>query len=475
MSTIPPPKQGVSPRRRAAYPRAVFRTVLIANRGEIACRIAASVRDMGLRPVTVHSSADADAPHVRACDAAIDIGGPMAAESYLDVTKILDAAKQLDADALHPGYGFLSENAAFARACEDVGVTFIGPPPEVIEAMGDKAEARRRMIDAGVPVVPGSDDPADAASIGFPLLVKAAGGGGGIGMKVVKKPEKLAKALASASDRAAASFANPDVYMERLVDPCHHVEVQVLGDTAGREVHLGERERSIQRRRQKVLEESPSPLVERLGPALRHHLTTAAVRAAESVGYVGAGTVEFIVDPTDGSFYFIEMNTRLQVEHPITEERYDMDLVQAQVRIADGEPLAAGHPGPPQGHAIELRLYAENPAKKFLPSPGTLTRLDLPPWPSLRLDMGYAPGQQVTPYYDPLLGKIIAHADERSLAIERLVTALEHSTIEGIRTNAELLSAILVHPDFIAGATPTRWLEATLPDLLTTSSRGGCL
>jgi len=285
-------------------------------------------------------------------------------------------------------------------------------------------------------------------------------------MKVVNKPEKLAKAIASASERAEASFGNPAVYLERLVAPCHHVEVQVLGDTTGRVVHLGERECSVQRRRQKVIEESPSPLVERLGPALRHHLTTAAVRAAEAVGYVGAGTVEFIVDPDDGSFYFIEMNTRLQVEHTVTEECYDADLVEAQLLIASGEPLPLGHPGPPEGHAIELRLYAENPAKKFLPSPGKLKSLALPPWPSLRLDMGYRTGQTVTPYYDPLLGKIIAHAETRELAIERLSRALGHSDIDGIHTNAALLSAILVHPDFVAGLTPTHWLESHVDELL---------
>ncbi len=446
----------------------MFRTILIANRGEIACRVAQTVQEMGLRAVTVHSSAEADAPHVQACDAAVEIGPPPVAESYLNVAAILDAAKRLGAEAVHPGYGFLSENAGFARGCADAGLTFIGPPAEVIEAMGDKASARRRMVEAGVPVVPGGDDPADAESIGFPLLVKAAGGGGGIGMKVVKKPEKLAKALATASDRAASSFANPDVYLERLVEPCHHVEVQVLADQTGRVVHLGERECSIQRRRQKVIEESPSPLIERLGPAVRHHLTTTAVKAAQSVGYVGAGTVEFIVDPTDGAFFFIEMNTRLQVEHTITEERYDTDLVEAQILIATGEPLPGGHPGPPEGHAIELRLYAENPAKRFLPSPGTITTLDLPPWPSLRLDMGYRAGQTVTPYYDPLLGKIIAHAQDRPLAIERLIEGLRYSEIEGIHTNAPLLSRILSHPDFTAGVTPTSWLESTLEELLTT-------
>ena len=448
----------------------MFRTVLIANRGEIACRIASTVRAMGIRVVGVHSVADAGALHVRRCDASVEIGPAPAAQSYLDVDAILAAARSVEADAIHPGYGFLSENAAFAQACADAGLTFIGPPPAVIAAMGDKAAARRRMAEAGVPVVPGSDDPADAQELGFPLLVKAAGGGGGIGMKVVKTAEKLAKALSSARERAQASFANPQVYLERLVEPCHHVEVQILADTQGRVVHLGERECSIQRRRQKVVEESPSPLIERLGPAARHHLTKAAVAAAEAVGYVGAGTVEFIVNPASGQFYFIEMNTRLQVEHPVTEERYDADLVEAQLLIAAGEPLPGGHPGPPEGHAIELRLYAENPAKKFLPSPGALDVFRFPPWPSLRLDMGYEQGDAVTPWYDPLLGKLIVHAESRELAAERLAEALKYSEIQGIHTNAPLLGAILRHPDFTAGATPTSWLESTLPELVDAAS-----
>ena len=451
----------------------MFEAVLIANRGEIAVRIARTLRTMGVRPVTVHSEADADAPHVRACDASVCIGPPPVAQSYLVAERVIEAARTLGAQAVHPGYGLLSESAAFASACAAAGLTFVGPPPDAIAAMGDKAEARRRMAAAGVPVVPGSDGPVagfDAARevgdrVGYPLLVKASGGGGGIGLKLVRSPATLEKALRSAADRGASSFSNPEVYLERYVEGCHHVEVQVLFDGAGHGVHLFERECSVQRRHQKVVEEAPSPHLRALGGDLAERMRAAALSAGRAIGYEGAGTVEFVVSPT-GEAWFIEMNTRLQVEHPVTEAVTGVDLVEHQVRVAAGEPLALRQEDlAVDGWAVEARIYAEDPARRFLPSPGTLERLVLPSGEGVRCDFGYREGQAVTPYYDPMLGKVTCHGRDRAEALARLRAALDGLQVSGVTTNRALLRGLMDHPDFVAGTCDTGFLESRREEL----------
>ena len=442
-------------------------TLLIANRGEIARRIIRAAREMGLRTVAVYSEADADAPHVLEADRAVLIGPPPPQASYLRVEAILDAARQTGADAVHPGYGFLAENAAFAQAVADAGLVFVGPPPQAIALMGDKAAARARMQAAGVPVVPGyqgADDDASlaqaAARIGFPVLLKAAAGGGGKGMRVVTRPEDLAEAAAAARREAQHAFGDARLILEKYIPQARHVEFQILADAHGQVLHLYERECSVQRRHQKIIEETPSPL---LDDDLRRRMAQAAVAAARAVGYVNAGTVEFIVDPETRAFYFLEMNTRLQVEHPITEMVLGLDLVQWQLRVAAGQALPWRQEDlRPRGHALEVRVYAEDPASGFLPSTGRLVHVVEPQGPGVRVDSGVRPGLEVTPHYDPLLAKIIVHAEDRAGAIARMQAALERTAYHGVVTNVAFLLQVLRHPDFRAGRYHTRWVDEVL-------------
>ncbi len=444
----------------------MFEKVLIANRGEIACRIAAVLRGRGIGSVAVYSEADAAAPHRHAADEAFPIGPAPVAQSYLNQDAILDAALRSGAQAIHPGYGLLSENTTFARRVVEAGLVFIGPTPEAIDAMGDKAAARRTAKAAGVPVVPGSDGPLDddaeasrvAEAIGYPVLVKAAGGGGGIGMALVHKPDRLARALESCRDRGRSSFGNPAVYLEKYIEQPRHVEVQVLFDHHGHGIHLFERECTLQRRHQKVVEEAPSPFVA-TRPDVRAGLTEAALRAAGAIGYRNAGTVEFVVG-TDGAFYFIEMNTRLQVEHPVTEAVTGVDLIGWQLDIAAGRPLTLRQEDVRlSGAAVECRVYAEDPAKSFLPRPGHIGRFVPPSGPGIRVDTGVGPDQDVTPYYDPMIAKLLAHGADRAEALERARAALQGFVVEGLTTNLSFLAEILGHPDVRAGAFDTGWLE----------------
>jgi acetyl-CoA/propionyl-CoA carboxylase, biotin carboxylase, biotin carboxyl carrier protein len=450
-----------------------IRRVLIANRGEIARRIVRTCRELGIATVAVHSDADVDAPHVREADAAVRLGPAPATESYLDVDRVVAAALDAGADAVHPGYGFLSEHAGFAEAVEAAGLTFVGPSPATIRLMGDKAAAKRHLADAGVPVVPGADTSeldedgvVDAAGdVGFPLLVKAVAGGGGKGMRVVHEPAALREALAAARREARAAFGDDRVILERLVERPRHVEVQVMGDAHGEVIHLLERECSVQRRHQKVVEEAPSPAVDE---ALRTRLGDAAVAAARSVGYLGAGTVEFLLDGTtldeeEPTFFFLEMNTRLQVEHPVTELVTGLDLVALQLRVATGAPLGiAQDEVRADGHAIEVRWYAEDPATQ-LPQVGSLARLALPTGPGLRADVGVEPGGVVSRYYDPMLGKLIAHGHDREAAIDRLLGLVRGTVAHGVVTNLDLLDAILDHPVHRRGELTTSFLEEHLP------------
>ena len=435
--------------------------LLVANRGEIAARVIRTAHALGIATVAVHSDPDADAPYVTLADEAIRLPGAASADTYLRGEAIIAAAARTAADAVHPGYGFLSENAAFARACAGAGLIFVGPAPGTIEAMGDKVAAKAMMAEAGVPVLPFVTVTAGhAADIGFPLLVKAAFGGGGRGMRLVTDPAELTEAVSAARREAAAAFGDGTVFLEHYVPDPRHVEVQILGDAHGNLVHLFERECSIQRRYQKIVEESPSPAVD---GTLRAALTQAAVTAGRAVGYTGAGTVEFVL-ARDGSFYFLEMNTRLQVEHPVTEEVTGLDLVELQLRIAEGQPL------PPEareaaisGHAIEARLYAEDVAAGFLPVTGTLHRFAIPSGPGLRIDTGYRDGSRISPHYDAMLAKVIAHGRTRADAARRLARALQTAEIHGLTTNRDLLVAILREPDFLAGATDTGYLTRHEP------------
>jgi propionyl-CoA carboxylase alpha chain len=438
--------------------------LLIANRGEIAARVIRTAHALGLATVAVYSDPDAGAPYVTLADQAVRLPGAAPADTYLRGEAIIAAAAHTAADAVHPGYGFLSENAAFARACAEAGLIFVGPAPDTITAMGDKVAAKALMAAAGVPVLPSrtvtEDATAAAAEVGFPLLVKAAFGGGGRGMRLVTDPARLEEAVESARREAAAAFGDGTVFLERYVPDPRHVEVQILGDRHGDVIHLFERECSIQRRYQKIVEESPSPAVHE---ELRHALTKAAVTAGQAVGYTGAGTVEFVLD-RDGSFFFLEMNTRLQVEHPVTEEVTGLDLVELQLRIAEGEPL------PPEarsaaisGHAIEARLYAEDVPAGFLPVTGTLHRFTVPSGPGLRVDTGYDDGETISPYYDAMLAKVIAHGRTRTDAARRLARALQTAEIHGVTTNRDLLVSILRDPEFLSGATDTGYLTRHQP------------
>jgi len=445
------------------------RKVLIANRGEIAVRVAHACAARGLATVAVCSEADVAALHVRVADEVVCLGPPPAAESYLDVDRVLDAARRTGADAVHPGYGFLSESAAFAEAVRDAGLTWIGPDPAAIRAMGTKIEARRRMEAAGVPVVPGIHAVEQdlealaraAEAVGYPLLVKASAGGGGKGMRAVSGPGELREALEAARREASAAFGDGALYIERLLVEPRHIEVQVFGDRHGAVVHLGERECSIQRRHQKVVEEAPSVAID---PAKRAAMGEAAVRAARAVDYVGAGTVELMLD-RDGSFYFLEMNTRLQVEHPVTEEVYGVDLVDAQLAVAAGAPLPWSQAAlTPRGWAIEARLYAEDPARGFLPAAGVLARYRPPRSPGIRHDGGYTEGDEVPVHYDPMLAKLIAWGEDREHARRRLARALDAWEIHGVVTNLPFLQSLLRHPAFVAGDIHTGFIARHYPD-----------
>jgi acetyl-CoA carboxylase biotin carboxylase subunit len=445
-----------------------MRRVLIANRGEIAVRIARACHERGLEVVAVYSEADRDAPHTRVADRAVAIGPAPARESYLRGDAILAAAQSTGADAIHPGYGFLSENAAFARAALAAGLTWIGPSPHAIATMGDKIVARQTVARAGVPLVPGTelslDDPAaiarQAAAIGYPILVKAAAGGGGKGMRTVADAAALPDALAAAAREAQSAFADGRVYIEKLLRRPRHVEVQVFGDTHGALVHLGERECSIQRRHQKIVEESPCPVMH---DRLRAAMTGAAIAAARAVQYTGAGTIEFLLDDS-GAFYFLEMNTRLQVEHPVTEWVTGIDLVHTQLRVAAGEPLGfTQHDVALRGHAIEVRLYAEDPAAGFLPSPGPILGLREPQGPGIRFDSGIDARTIVPMEYDPMLGKLSAWGPDRATATARLVAALRDTAVIGPRTNIGFLIDVLTHDAFGRGDTHTGFLEDHVP------------
>ncbi|HEX9821949.1 MAG TPA: biotin carboxylase N-terminal domain-containing protein [Methylomirabilota bacterium] len=442
----------------------MFRAVLVANRGEIARRVFRACRRLGVGTIAVYSEADRDAPHVRDADRRALLGPAPARESYLDIERILAAAREQGADAVHPGYGFLAENWRFADACARAGLAFIGPPAEAIRAMGDKSGARRLMAAAGVPTVPGSPGPvadaadaeAQAAAIGFPFILKAAGGGGGIGLARVDRAADLAAAFAAATRRAQAAFGNGALYLERYLERPRHVEVQVFADAHGAVVHLHERECSLQRRHQKLLEESPAP---GLDPATKRGLVEAAVAGARAIGYVNAGTLEFLVDGR-GGFYFIEMNTRIQVEHPVTEEATGLDLVVEQLRVAAGERLSWRQAEIVQhGAAMEVRVYAEDPDRNFLPSPGTIGRLALPAGEGIRVESGVETGTTVSVHYDPLLVKLIARGGGRDEALGRLRAALDATAVEGVRTTLPFLRKVLDHPDVRRGALHTQMVE----------------
>jgi 3-methylcrotonyl-CoA carboxylase alpha subunit len=450
----------------------MIRTVLIANRGEIACRVARTCRTMQLRTVAVYSDADRDSPHVSAADEALPIGPAPARESYLNIPALIEAARRSGADAVHPGYGFLSENAGFAEACEAAGLTFIGPPAKVIRDLGSKTGARRTMQAAGVPVVPGAlpeaqDDDAIAhavRSVGFPALLKAAGGGGGKGMRVVRSAAAMSDEIGAARREAERAFAKGTLYVERLIDRPRHVEVQILGDLHGHHVHLFERDCTLQRRHQKVIEEAPAPT---LTPRVRERLTQAALAAARAVHYVNAGTVEFLLEGQgdDAEFYFLEVNTRLQVEHPVTEAITGLDLVREQIFIADGAPLSMRQEDvTSRGHAIECRVYAED-SRRLLPQTGRLLRYREPAGDGIRVDSGVVQGQQITVHYDPLLAKLIVQAPTRDAAIAQLSTALTRFEILGIHHNIKFLRTLLHRDEFRDHRTYTRFIEDHLAEL----------
>ncbi|MBA2606880.1 MAG: acetyl-CoA carboxylase biotin carboxylase subunit [Acidobacteria bacterium] len=440
-----------------------FNKILIANRGEIACRIIWTCKEMGIRTVAVHSVADKDALHVRYADEAICIGAPPSAQSYLNIPSIISAAEITNVDAIHPGYGFLAESATFAKVCEDCNIKFIGPKADVIAMMGDKVEARRTMKAAGVPILPGSPEPIEnvdeairlTQEIGFPVIIKASAGGGGRGMRIVRQEEDLAAQLEMASTEALAAFKNGSVYIERYIERPRHIEIQVLADEHGNCIHLGERECSIQRRHQKLLEEAPSPVITK---EQREKMGAVAVKACLEIGYSSAGTFEFLLDE-DGSFYFMEMNTRIQVEHPVTEMVTLADIVRNQIRIAEGEDLGYTQDDVQiVGHSIECRINAEDPVK-FTPSPGKITAFNIPGGPGVRVDTAVYPGYVVPPYYDSMIAKLIVHARTRDLAIARMRRALEMMVVEGIKTTIPLHIKIMNDEKFQKGDFSTKFME----------------
>jgi len=442
----------------------MFKRVLIANRGEIALRVIRACRELGVETVAVFSEADRESLHVRFADDDVCIGPPPARESYLRIPQLIAAAEITGADAIHPGYGFLAENAQFAELVRASNIAFIGPTADQIRKMGDKAEARRLAREAGVPIIPGSEGPvadadealAVAKELGFPVIIKAAAGGGGKGMRVAVEEDDFARHFQLARSEALAAFGSDAVYLEKYLDRPRHVEIQVMGDSFGRVVHLGERDCSIQRRHQKLIEEAPSPA---MTPELRAAMGGAAVHLAERIGYVGAGTLEFLLNG-DGKFYFMEMNTRIQVEHPVTEMVTDWDLVKEQVRVAAGEPLGIPEGGLSlRGHAIECRVNAEDPARQFQPCPGQITTYHPPGGPGVRVDTHIYAGYVVPPYYDSLLAKVIVHGHDRREALARMHQALEGFIIEGVTTTIPFLGRVLEHPAFLAGEVDTRFLE----------------
>jgi len=450
----------------------VFNRVLVANRGEIAVRVIRALHELGVEAVAVYSTADADALHVRLADRAVRIGPPAAAESYLNIAAVVAAASTTGCEAVHPGYGFLAENDEFVRMCEDNDLVFIGPPAGVMARMGDKALAKAEMRAAGVPLVPGTEGVAGpeearvaAEELGFPVLLKAAAGGGGKGMRLVREPDELHDAYQRAAAEAHAAFGDGSLYVEKVISPARHVEIQVLCDHHGNVLTCGERECSVQRRHQKLIEESPSPA---LDDELREEMEAAAERACRHIGYRNAGTFEFLVGP-DGSFSFIEVNTRLQVEHPVTELVIGIDIVREQVRIATGEPLAhGGRAGPRSGHAIELRINAEDPAHDFAPSPGLITRFRPPLGPGVRVDTFVEEGTTISPFYDSLIAKLIVVDGSRRLAIERARRTLREFEIDGVATTRDVLLDILDSDEFRSGEYSTSFLDeagARLPAL----------
>jgi acetyl-CoA carboxylase, biotin carboxylase subunit len=453
----------------------MFKKVLVANRGEIALRVIRALREMGLESVAVYSTADADALHVKFADQAVCIGPPPSRQSYLNIPSLISAAEVTGADAVHPGYGFLSENAEFAEICAKCKLTWIGPPPEAMRLMGDKIRARAAMAEAGVPTLPGSSTirsedelRAHAERIGLPIILKAAAGGGGRGMKIVSEPGKLVSSWETGRSEALAAFGNPDMYMERYCQRPRHIEIQVAADKHGHYAHLGERECSIQRRHQKVIEEAPSAA---LLPETRKQLTAAAVRAISSIGYYNVGTLEFLLD-SDGKFYFMEMNTRLQVEHPVTELTMDIDLVREQIRIAAGEELSfdPDKPRKPRGHAIEMRINAEDP-DNFAPWPGKITALHLPGGLGVRLDTHIYEGYRVPSNYDSMIGKLIVHDLDREKALAKARRCLDEIVIEGPRTNLPFVRRIIDHPEFIAGDFDTGFVGRMLAERAEKASR----
>ena len=451
----------------------ILKRLLIANRGEIACRIIRACRDRGVTSIAVFSEPDRDAMHVRMADEAVDLGGTSAADTYLNIDRLVRAAHESNADAVHPGYGFLSERGAFASALERAGLIFVGPPASVIEAMGAKTQARAIAERAGVPVVPGElaasqDDAAVAKAVkavGLPALIKASAGGGGKGMRVVRAKEEVVEAIGAARREAQAAFGDGTLYVERLIERPRHVEIQIMADTLGGAVHLFERDCSVQRRHQKVIEESPSPAIT---PAVRARMGAAAVALVKAAGYVNAGTLEFLVEGEgdDARFYFLEMNTRLQVEHPVTEIVAGVDLVQAQLDVAEGRALPWTQDALSQrGHALECRIYAEAPEQGFLPQAGHILHWEQPSGPGVRVDAGFAAGSDVTVHYDPLLAKLIVSGATRDEAIRRALRALDEFVILGVRTNIAFLSNVLRSEAFASGAVHTRWVDETLDAL----------
>ncbi|MCP1495277.1 acetyl-CoA carboxylase biotin carboxylase subunit [Peribacillus frigoritolerans] len=447
----------------------MIRKILIANRGEIASRIIRTCKKLGILTVAVHSEADSDSPFVGLADEAYLLGGPRVQESYLNVNKILEIAKETGAEAIHPGYGFLSENADFARSCEEAGLIFIGPKPEIIQQMGNKVEARKKMEQAGLPLVPGFSRPlidsAEAAAvaekIGYPVMLKAAAGGGGIGMQAVANEDELTKAFEGNQKRAQLFFGNGDMFIEKLIEKPRHIEIQVLADSLGNAVYLWERECSVQRRHQKVVEEAPSSF---LDEETRNRMGMAAVKAVKSIGYSNAGTLEFLVD-ADKNFYFLEMNTRLQVEHPVTEEITGLDLVEQQIKIASGNKLDFTQNEIKQdGHSIEVRIYAEDP-KTFYPAPGRITTMELPEGKGIRHELAVHGTSVVSHFYDPMIAKLVVSGDSRDKAIERLNEALASYKIEGIKTNLPLLMEIISHEAFSRGDTTTDFIAKYIQKL----------
>ena len=443
----------------------MFQKILIANRGEIAVRVIRACRELDISPVAIYSDADGAALHVRLADEAYNVGASPSAESYLRIERIVETARACGAEAIHPGYGFLAENADFARAVTAAGLTFIGPPADVMELMGSKINARRAAIEAGAPVVPGTTEPlrsvADArdvaARFGYPVMLKAAAGGGGKGMRLVVSEDELEQAFETAQSEALAAFGDRAVYLEKAVERPRHIEIQIFADTHGNVVHLGERECSIQRRHQKVIEECPSPIDD---PTLRGRMGGAAVEIARAANYVGAGTVEFLVSDTTREFYFLEMNTRLQVEHPVTELVTGIDLVREQIAVADGAPLSFAQPDVTwTGHAIECRVYAEDPANNFLPSPGRITTLRVPAGPGVRDDGGVYEGAEVSIYYDPMISKFAVWGRTRREAIERMRRALREYEVGGIKTTLPFFREVMRDEEFIAGRLDTGFIE----------------